>query len=306
MDPASLVLGFALGYLARGPLNAARVRAKVRREITSIADDLSSTANLSLDENEPTIQGIGGSMYRPFLQIDDSRYASVARYLRANGIQYSQGPEYMLVSRVITPLQAEVLCRIAMRSGLNCYRDDTDDYVIAPQGMMDIQSPIGVGAVGYVRRGPARDQEHHFTAEAEVARHHGGRYPGNRKGMMDIQSPIGVGALAMRSGRRRHGNATPDFDAFTRATIARNNRGPVPGQHRFTDEAEEDRHDGHQGRRPRRPRVDALAGLPDFYTAGNMGASGQTHWAGPLALTRIDVAARGRVPGRVDWFGLGG
>ena len=258
MDPASLVLGFALGYLARGPLNAARVRAKVRREITSIADDLSSTANLSLDENEPTIQGIGGSMYRPFLQIDDSRYVPVARYLRANGIQYSQGPEYMLVSRVITPLQAEVLCRIAMRSGLNCYRDDTDDYVIAPQGMMDIQSPIGVGA------------------------------------------------LDIAAWRRRHGNATPDFDAFTRATIARNNRGPVPGQHRFTDEAEENRHDGHQGRRPRRPRVDALAGLPDFYTAGNMGASGQTHWAGPLALTRIDVAARGRVPGRVDWFGLGG
>lgn len=239
MDPASLVLGFALGYLARGPLNAARVRAKVRREITSIADDLSSTANLSLDENEPTIQGIGGSMYRPFLQIDDSRYASVARYLRANGIQYSQGPEYMLVSRVITPLQAEVLCRIAMRSGLNCYRDDTDDYVIAPQGMMDIQSPIGVGAIDIAAR------------------------------------------------NRRHGHARPSF-------------APIPGVGAVADY--------HTPRRNarRHPRVDALAGLPDFYTAGNMGASGQTHWAGPLALTRIDVAARGRVPGRVDWFGLGG
>lgn len=226
MEPVSLVLGFALGYLARGPLNAARVRAKVRREIRSIADDLSTTANTSLDENEPEIQGVGGPMYRPFLQIDDPRYAQVAHYLKSIGVEYCQGPEFMLVSRVITPLQSEVLYRIAMRSGLNFYRDDTDDIVIAPQGMMDIQSPIGVGALtpGVLRPG------------------HG-----------------------VRSGY---------------------------GENRY-----------HKGRGV---RVDALSGLPDFYTAGNMGASGQTHWAGPLALTRIDVAARGRIPGRVDWFGLGG
>ncbi len=269
MEPVSLVLGFALGYLARGPLNAARVRAKVRREISSIADDLSSTANTSLDD-EPSSQGIGGSMYRPFLQIDDRHYDAVARYLRSINVPYRQGPEYMLVSRVITPLQGEVLCRIAMRSALNCYRDDTDDYVIAPQGMMDIQSPIGVGAID------------------ELGRVRKSWVQGRRKANRVEQYGIPEGAYRSMP---YDVTAPSEWDGEDYG----DNYEVVPAQHHFKQGAE-------VGRR-KRARVDALAG---FYTGGDMGASGQTHWAGPLALTRIDVAARGRVPGRVDWFGLGG
>lgn len=273
MEPVSLVLGFALGYLARGPLNAARVRAQVRREIREVADDLSSTANTSLDENEPEIQGVGGSMHRPFLQINDPRYAQVASYLRSIGVPYRQGPEYLLVSRVITPLQSEVLYRTALRSGLNFYRDDTDDIVIAPQGMMDIQSPIGVGAID------------------ELGRVRKSWVQGRRKANRVEQYGIPEGAYRSMP---YDVTAPSEWDGEDYG----DNYEVVPAQHHFKQGAE-------VGRR-KRARVDALAGLPGFYTDGNMGASGQTHWAGPLALTRIDVAARGRIPGRVDWFGLGG